>query len=207
MEGLENLTLLAEGSTGNAAIYEGTFRGRPVIVKDFRPKGWLVRLVVGRLSIRRERRAYGRLRGIDGIAEVLGPDEPLRLMVQKIDGMSLEFCSPGSVSARTFERLAESVDQMHARGFVHLDLTHRGNILLDGDGRAWMIDLAAGFDFSWAGGLGRSLARRLGFFDRAALAKWKQRTCEAGLTERESRDLRLVQRLRRFWILNPKNRP
>src|SRR2546425_13126357 len=46
--------------------------GKQVVVKDFRPRGLLVRNTIGRFSIARECSAYGRLGGVAGIARLLG---------------------------------------------------------------------------------------------------------------------------------------
>lgn len=198
-------TLVRHGHRGNADILEGEIGGVPVIVKDWTRKGYIVRALVAPLSVRRERRAYEALAGLSGIARVLSA-ERLRLSVARIDGVALSSCAPGSVPAETFASLARLVSAMHARGIVHLDLNHRGNVLLDASGQPWLIDLAAAIDLRALRGLGRYLARRIGFFDRAAVAKWKSQLCPDPLTESEARDVRLLYVLRRFWLLNPKTR-
>lgn len=203
---VRDLVLLKEGNPGNAAIYAGTVGGAPVIVKDFTRKAALVRLLVGPFSIRRERDAYRALQGLPGVAKLHETGDERRLTVERIDGVALSSLPTGGVSPKTFTRLQELIDELHARGIVHLDLTHRGNVLVTPDGQPWLIDLASAMNLAWLGPLGRLLARRLGFFDRAAVAKWKKLLGAGPLSPQEERDLRWLSRLSHVWLFNRKVR-
>ena len=205
-ERLEDVRLLKRGSPGNADIYAASAGGGPVIVKDFTAKSFLVRRLVGPLSVRREARAYRALVGVGGIAELHETGHPLRLAVTRIDGTALSSAAPGSLPPAVFVRLGATVSELHRRGLVHLDLAHRGNIILAPDGTPWLIDLASCLDLSWLGPIGRMLARTLGFFDRASVAKWKQQLCTAPLDTREARDLNRLLAMARLWLPNRKTR-
>lgn len=202
--GVGGLELVSLGHRGKGDVYRGDAGGTPVIVKDYRAKPLAVRVLWGRPTIRRERRAYAQLQGLRGIARLLPQGGPLVLVVQCIAGEALSARPPGSVAAATFARLGALVGELHARGIVHLDLNHRGNILVSADGTPWLIDLASVVDFSRFGGPGRWLARRVGFFDRAAVAKWKAQLGAEPLSPAEARDLRWLMRLKGLWVLNPK---
>ncbi|MFN7975984.1 MAG: phosphotransferase [Acidobacteriota bacterium] len=203
---LTEVRLLRKGHRGNADLYEAKLADRPVVVKDFREKGFWVRGVVGPFSIRRERRVAGKLLGVAGIVRVHDAPMPGRVVMDRITGEPLSSAPPGSIDAEVFARLDAIVLQLHQRRIVHGDLSHRGNVLLDADGRPWVIDLASAFDLGWLGPLAGPFVRLLGFFDRAAVAKWKKQLCKSPLTTEEERALSRLMFWRRFWVLNPKVR-
>jgi len=200
---VSSLTLEKKGHSGNADIYSGSLDGRPVIVKDFRQKGWLVRWVLGPYSIGREVRRYQALDGIFGIPTLRARGRR-RFVVDRVDGRPLSDASRGEVAAATFQELSGLIAEIQRRGVVHLDLAHRGNILVDKEGHPWLIDLASAMSFRLAGPLARSLASLVGFFDRAAIAKWKCLLSEAPLSSRERRDLDRLFALARLWLFNKK---
>lgn len=115
--------------------------GREVVVKDYGPRSRLVRLLYGRPSLRREARVYGRLEGVRGIPECLGPDGPDALVLALAPGQPLGNVAPGQVPAAVFDELERVLREVHLRGVAITDL-HRSNILVAGDGAVHVIDFA-----------------------------------------------------------------
>jgi len=202
-DGVRDLTLEKKGHSGNADIFSGCLDGRPVIVKDFRQKAWLVRWFLWPYSVWRETRRYLALLDVPGIPALRGFDAR-RLVVDRIDGRPLAETLRGEVGEATFPELSGLISEIHRRGIVHLDLAHRGNILVDREGHPWLIDLASAVSFRLAGPLKGPLASLVGFFDRAAVAKWKCLLSETPLSLREQRDLDRLFALARFWLFNRK---
>jgi len=101
-----------------------------------------------------------------------------------------------------FKRLADLVDQIHARGVAHIDLRKRDNILVTQDGRPCIIDFNASFCFDPAGPGARILFPILRRIDDSAVLKWKSRLAPELLTRKEAARHRFMNRLRRLWIFN-----
>jgi hypothetical protein len=88
---------------------------------------------------------------------------------------------------RQFEAV---VEELHERGWVHLDLQRRSNILLVG-GKVFVVDLASAFHPGGVPLIGRWLARLIGFADRMSLIKMKSIYAPELLTAAERRLIRL----------------
>ena len=97
-------------------------------------------------------------------------------------------------------RLERIVQQMHARGVVHLDLRHRSNVRVASDGRPIVLDFESAlcFDPKWF--VGRLAVRLLGKLDRLAVLKWKRRLCPHMLSDSQMRKARLLERLSGWWM-------
>jgi hypothetical protein len=75
--------------------------------------------------------------------------------------------------------LARAVAEIHARGVIHLDLAHRGNVGADADGRPVVFDLGAALCLPPDRPIGRWLLRALALPDRRALRKWRRQLAKA----------------------------
>jgi serine/threonine protein kinase len=62
---------------------------------------------------------------------------------------------------------------MHARGVVHLDLRHQGNVLVGDDGAPVLLDFGSALVFAPNSRLARVAIALLGWIDRGALRKWR----------------------------------
>jgi hypothetical protein len=71
--------------------------GRAVVVKDYGPRPWWVRVFYGRPTLRREARVYERLRGVDGIPQSYGLDGKDALVLELAPGRALGEFAPGDV--------------------------------------------------------------------------------------------------------------
>lgn len=161
-----------------------TARG-PVVVKDFAPRGWLVRATLGRWLTRRESRAYRRLAGHPAVPQWIGRIDALAFAVEYRPGRRMSRRLAGTLPSGFADRLDAAVREMHARGLVHLDLRHRSNVLVDERGEPVLIDFASAIRVPIRGPLAPLARAVFGRFDRDAVEKWRQRV-EPGRTEGDS---------------------
>jgi hypothetical protein len=163
---------ISRDSFAKADVSIARFHGQRFIIKDFSRKGFWERNLIGRVVIGRECRAYRALAGIEGLPGRYKRLNPFALAIEYLEGRDLggfkrQEIGPGVVLQ--FERI---VDDLHERGWVHLDLQRRSNILLVND-RVFVVDLASAFHPGGIPIVGRLLVRMLGFADRLSLLKMK----------------------------------
>ncbi len=166
---------LSRGGPGNPDVLLVDAEGGPVVVKDFAPRGGLVRRAVGPWLLRREARAYRRLEGLAAVPRFLGWVDPMAIVLEYRPGEFLSRRLAGRLPPGFVDELEAAVREMHGRGVVHLDLRHRSNLLAGADGRPVLIDFASAFVFDVSTRRGRWAAGRLASFDRRALQKWRTR--------------------------------
>jgi len=153
--------------------------GHELVVKDYAPRGFVVRELVGRLMIWREARAYRALAGHPSVPRFFGRIDAHALAVEYRPGRRMSRKLAGIVRSGFPERLAAAIEGMHARGVAHLDLRHRTNVLVDDAGEPVLIDFASAVCFR-PGGLGaRLLLPLFAAVDRGALRKWQERLTPA----------------------------
>lgn len=163
---------LTKGRFAKADIFIAGYRGQRFIVKDFGKRGVWERNLIGRIVIGRESRAYEVLAGVEGLPSKFKRLSPYALAIEYLEGRDLggverHEIGPGVI--RQFERI---INELHERGWVHLDLQRRSNILLVND-KVFVVDLASAFHPGGVPLLGRLLVRLLGFADRLSLIKMK----------------------------------
>lgn len=146
-----------------------------VVVKDYRPRRWLVRATYGRWMIRREARAYRRLAGAPAIPVLLGCLDSLALVLEYRPGTPMSRALAGQLPASFLDDLRDAVSTMHARGVIHLDLRHRSNVLADARGKPVVIDFGSALFFEPRGIGNRWLAPWLAKLDWGAVRKWEVR--------------------------------
>ncbi len=149
--------------------------GPPVVIKDFAPRGALVRSVLGPWITRREARAYRFMRGMPEVPALLGVLDPLALVIEYRPGVMMSRSLAGRLPREFMDELRLVVRGMHARGVVHLDLRHRSNVLADPDGHPILIDFASAICVRPGGFLSRTLIPLLGMVDWGAIRKWEVR--------------------------------
>ncbi len=169
------LQVLKRGARRNPDVYLVQGETGPLVVKDFAPRGWVVRRWLGPWLMRRELDAYAQLEGHPAVPRVLGILDERAFVVEYRPGERVSRRLRGRVPAGFTDELAAAVDRMHARGVAHLDLRHRSNVLADERGRPVLIDFASAVCFRPGGVGARSLLPLLAWFDRRAVAKWRMR--------------------------------
>jgi len=189
---------LSEGRWANAVLYRFDSGDGTWVVKDFRPRSWLVRNVIGRFLIRREARALVRLAG-----RQTTPHAPFRvdahaLAYRYLEGRNLRdrLSTPGP---DFFPDLEQAVRGVHASGgLVHLDLRNAGNILVTAAGSPVLLDFQSHLRTWWMPGPLRRFVERI---DLAALYKhWANRSPDTLGPERAAA-LERMNRLRPLWAL------
>jgi serine/threonine protein kinase len=168
------------------------------------PLGWL-----GRLLCRREMRYYRLLRGVAGVPQLLGRHGEAGLVREYIPGCNLrEYRRHAMPDDRFFPALSGILEQVHARGVSHNDLSKPENVLVTDGGAPVLIDfqiaLAAG-RWRWPGLrlLGRALMRYLQKIDRYHLAKLHRRARPADFSDPQRAQARRKGMLLRLhgWLL------
>jgi hypothetical protein len=162
------------GSRNPDVLLVETPAGR-VVVKDFAPRGRLVRACLGPWLNRREMRAYRALAGCASVPRLLGPIDRLAFAVEYRPGQPLSRRVHGRTPPGFADALEQAVRALHRRGVAHLDLRHRSNVLLGEDGRPVLLDFASALCLR-PGGLGaRWLLPLLARLDLRAVEKWRAR--------------------------------
>jgi RIO-like serine/threonine protein kinase len=146
-----------------------------LVVKDFRPRGALVRNTLGRWITAREVRAWRALDGHPAVPRYLGGIDALAFAVEYRPGRKMARKLAAELPPDFLTRLARAIEDMHERGVAHLDLRHRSNVLLDDSGAPVLIDFGSAVTFRPGGWPARLLLPAFGWLDRRALRKWQRK--------------------------------
>lgn len=160
------------------------------LVKDYARKGFWERNLAGRIVIGREARAYDALAGMDGLPSRFKRISPFTLAVGYLDGTDFGAVHRGDIGTDIILQFERIVHDLHARGWVHLDLHRRSNILLV-DGRVFVVDLASALHPGSIPLVGRCLTFLIGIADQLSLIKMKTLYCPELLSPREQAWLRI----------------
>lgn len=188
--------------------------GGPVLLKVYHtdrlgpiPLGFL-----GRWLGRREIHYLRRLDGIEGIPRFLGEYGASGLIREYAPGVNLrEHGNAGQrPDERFFPRLRAILDEVHARGIAHNDLSKPENILVTPDGAPILIDFQIALEAPFArwpglGWAGRALARYQQRVDRYHLTKLHRRRRPADFSAEEIAEAKrkgIVLRIH-GWIRRP----
>ncbi|MBI3855929.1 MAG: phosphotransferase [Planctomycetes bacterium] len=171
--------------------------GRPAVLKDYRGKNAVTRGLLAPSLVKREFAVLRHLEGLPGIPRAYAIVEKRALLLEYVEGKTINKFKAGELPDRVYERLCETVRAMHGRGVVHLDLRQRKNILIAGD-RPWLID--------FANALKGKLSAKLRAVDESALLKFKQRNWPHLMTDADREALKSHRFLRKFWIFSPRGR-
>jgi hypothetical protein len=118
----------------------------PVVLKDYRPRGFLYRFFVGLPSTWNEARMYRKLSGIGGIPRCYGKLDRYAVAIEYIEGRNASKVDPGELPPEFFRRLKRIVDTVHERGIVLCDMRNKRNVLVARDGSPYLIDLVTAFE-------------------------------------------------------------
>jgi predicted Ser/Thr protein kinase len=171
--------------------------GRPAVLKDYRGKNALTRTLLAPALVRREFEALRHLEGIPGIPRAYAVLERRALLLEYIEGRTINKFRAGELPDVVFERLCETVRAMHRRGVVHLDLRQKKNIVVAGD-RPWILD--------FANALRGRVASKLRGVDESALLKFKLRNFPHLVTGADREALAAHRFLRKFWVFSPRGK-
>lgn len=188
LQGIERV--IAEKKFAKADVFVVSCGGLRFVVKDFGRKGFWERNLIGRIVIGREHRAYRALTGIEGLPSRYLRLSPFALAIEYLDGRDLGSMTRDDIDSGVVRQLERVINDLHRRGWVHLDLQRRSNILLVNN-TIYVIDLASAFHPGGIPLLGRLLVPLLGFADRLSLLKMKRIFAPELLTHADKRMIRL----------------
>ena len=195
-----NSICLIKGRTVKPDLNRVDVGSRVLIVKDVRGKSFLSRWTLGLWLIRKEWMIYSRLAGVNGIPLPIERIDRFAFAIEFIPGTPIQ---RGDILSDSFFRdLRQILKEMHSRGVVHLDLRHKGNILVSETGQPFLIDFNSSFHFKEEGILRRFLFPLLRWVDDGGLLKLKQRVSPSLMTPEELSFLKRFNLLRRLWIFN-----
>jgi serine/threonine protein kinase len=191
---------LTQGSFGKPDLNRVEIGGRSLMVKDVRRKNFFFRWTLGLWLIHKEWRIYSRLAGLKGIPHPVGRIDRFAFAMEFIPGRSILRGEP--LPPSFFSALEGVLREVHSRGVVHLDLRHKGNILVSEKGEPFLIDFNSSFAFKENRFLRRYLFPLLRWVDYGGLLKLKKRISPSSMTPEELAFLKRFDRLRRLWVFN-----
>jgi predicted Ser/Thr protein kinase len=196
----QNSVCLIKGGFGKPDLNRVEVRDQTLMVKDVRRKSFFSRWTLGLWLIHKEWKIYFRLAGIKGIPKAVERIDRFAFAMEFVSGRPIE--RGETFPPSLFSDLERLLRDVHSRGVVHLDLRHKGNILLSEEGEIYVIDFNSSFSFREKGLFRRFLFPILRWVDYGGLLKLKQRVSPSLMTPEELSFLRRFNRLRRLWIFN-----
>jgi serine/threonine protein kinase len=196
----EKTISLTKGSPGKPDLSQVEVEGRSLMVKDVRTKHFFLRWTLGLWLIHKEWKIYSRLTGIKGIPRPVERIDRFAFAMEFIPGKPILRGEP--LPPSFFRELERVLRDVHERGVVHMDLRHKGNILVSEKGDPYLIDFNSSFAFKEKGFFRRYLFPLLRRVDDGGLLKLKKRISPALLTAEETAFLKRFERLRKLWIFN-----
>ena len=137
---------LAKGNKfGKPDLYQVKVGGRILMVKDVRGKPFFFRWTLGLWLIRNEWEIYSRLVGIRGIPRAVERIDRFAFVTEFVHGRPLQ--RGESLPHSFFSDLERILNEIHLRGVVHLDMRHKGNILISEQGDPYLIDFNSSVAF------------------------------------------------------------
>jgi RIO-like serine/threonine protein kinase len=170
------------------------------MVKDVRRKNFFLRWTLGFWLIHKEWKIYSRLAGMQGIPQPIERIDRFAFAMEFIPGRPI--LRGESLPLSFFKELERALREIHERGVVHMDLRHKGNILVSEKGEPFLIDFNSSLAFKEKGLLRRYLFPLLRWVDDGGFLKLKKRVSPSLMTPEELAFLKRFDRLRKLWIFN-----
>ncbi len=191
---------LSEGRWASVVLYHAKHGGTLWVVKDFRPRSFLARNLIGRFLMAREIRGLRTAAQIEAAPRGTFKIDAFALAYRFLPGRSLRKVPGAELGADFFPALERSLQKMHACArIVHLELRNGENILVTEQGAPALIDFQAHVSTRWMPG---ALRRFLQEVDLAAIYKhWARRSPET-LGAARAAALARMNRLRPLWVLS-----
>jgi len=168
---------------------------RILMVKDVHPRSFFFRW-----GIHKEWKIYSRLAGIQGIPKAVERIDRFAFAMEFVPGKPIQ--RGEALSPSFFSDLERVLEEVHSRGVVHLDLRHKGNILVSERGEPYLIDFNSSFSFKEKGFLRHFLFPILRWVDYGGMLKLKERVAPSLMSPEELSFLKRFNLLRKFWIFN-----
>jgi len=187
---------ISRGRWANAVLSLLRADGGQWIVKDFRPRSFVVRNTIGRFLIRRELRALARVAGLNGVPADAFRIDAHAIAYRHVPGITLTESAAERRNPDFFAAFERVLREVHARGIVHLDVRNGRNVLITEDGRAALIDFQSHLGTSRLPRVARQWLER---FDMAGVYKHWERHHPQSLGETRAALLAGMNRWRRLW--------
>jgi predicted Ser/Thr protein kinase len=184
---LAHAECISRGGFANPDVFVLEHAGAKLVVKDFAARSALVRATLARWIVRREQRAWRALAGHAAVPRWVGAVDALAFAVEHRAGRPLSRSVAREAPPSFFAQLERAIDEMHARGVVHLDLRHQGNVLVCDGGAPALVDFGSALVLPPGSLRARAAATLLGWIDRSAVAKWRAYATVTGASSRGSR--------------------
>jgi serine/threonine protein kinase len=191
---------LVEGKFGKPDLSRVEIDGQAFMVKDVRKRNFFFRWTLGLWLVQQEWKIYSRLKGVKGVPQPLERIDHFAFAMEFTPGVSVE--RGESITPSFFSDLDQVLKAIHSRGVVHMDLRHKGNILVSDKGEPFLIDFNSGFFFKEGGLLHRLFFPLFRWVDYGGLLKLKERVSPSSMTPEETDFLKRFNRLRKLWIFN-----
>ena len=196
----KNSICLVKGRLGKPDLNRVDIKGQAFMVKDVGGRNCFFRWTLGLWLIQNEWKVYSRLIGIEGIPNAVERIDRFAFAIEYIPGGPIP--RGEDLPSSFFADLADVLQEVHSRGVVHMDLRHKGNILMSEKGKPFIIDFNSSFAFGEKGFFRRFLFPALRWVDYGGFLKLKERVSPSLMTPEESSFLKRFNRLRRLWIFN-----
>ncbi len=196
----KNSICLVRGRFAKPDLNRVSLDGKTFMVKDVQGRNFFLRWTLGLWLIKKEWKIYSKLKGIKGIPKALEKIDRFAFVIEFISGRPIE--RNENLPSLFFSDLMRILKEIHMRGVVHLDLRHKGNILLGENGEPFLIDFNSSFSFRVGGIFYRYLFPLLRWVDYGGLLKLKERVSPSSMTPEETLFLKRFNRLRKLWIFN-----
>ena len=190
--------ILSPGRWANAVLSLFPRDGEQWVVKDFRPRQFVVRSTIGRLLVRRELQALRKVAGLAGVPADAFRVDAHALAYRFIPGTTLSHAAADRKNAEFFLAFERLLGEVHARGIVHLDVRNGRNVLITDAGQPVLIDFQSYLGTARLPGAMRGWMER---FDMAGVYKHWARHHPQTLGETRTALLARMNRWRRLWFL------
>jgi serine/threonine protein kinase len=197
---VKHLIPLVKGSGGKPDLNQVELEGRTLMVKDVRRKNLLFRWTLGLWLIHKEWKIYSRLKGVHGVPQAVERIDRFAFAMEFVPGRPVQ--RGETLQPSFFPHLEQVLREVHKRGVVHLDLRHKGNILISDRGEPFLIDFNSSFFFKEKGFFHRFFFPILRWVDYGGLLKIKKRVSPSSMTPQELAFLKRFNLIRRLWIFN-----
>jgi predicted Ser/Thr protein kinase len=190
--------LIRRGRWPKAELWRVQIAGGEWVVKDFRPRDFITRNLIGLWLLGRESRALERVAGIRGTPPDAFRIDRFALAYRFIPGRPLALVPFREQPREYFEKLESLLEAVHERGVVHLDNRNCNNILMTDSGEPAIVDFESNVGTAH---LPRRLGEWLRSFDRAGVYKHWARANRASMGAEREAALDGMNRWRKFWVL------
>jgi len=167
--------VLEPGTGRDPVVSLARWGEQEIVLKDFAPRGFLVRNLIGRWMIAREAKAYRALANHPAVPRFYGCVDALALALEYRPGLRMSRRVYHTLPPAFLDELEKAIREMHDRGVAHLDLRHRTNVMADAEGHPVLIDFGSAICVRPGGLVARILLPLLAYFDWRALRKWQRR--------------------------------